>query len=152
ARYADESPWRTIVGVAADVRHATLAAPSRQVVYYPHAQIPDGGMVLVIRSAAAPSAIAGGVRAAMQRIDPELPTDALQPMEEVVQASLANQQLELGLLGGFALLAVGLAAAGVYGVMAYAIAQRTQEFGIRLALGATRTDILALLARHGLLL
>ena len=150
ARYATEAPWLTVVGVAADVRHATLAEPSRQVVYYPHAQIPESGMVLVIRSAGAPGLVAPAVRSAMQRIDPELPMDAIQPMTEIVGASLANQELQFGMLGAFAVVAVVLAAAGIYGVMAYGIIQRSQEFGIRLALGATSADIARLVAHQGL--
>jgi putative ABC transport system permease protein len=149
ARYAAAAPWLTVVGVAANVRHDTLATMSRPVVYYPHAQRPDGTMDIVVRSNAATAAITNAVREALQRIDPDLPVDGIGPLSRVVQASLSNQQLELGLLGAFALLAVALAAAGVYGVMAYAVAQRMQEFSVRLALGATAQDIIRLVAGYG---
>ena len=149
ARYASQAPWITIVGVAADVRHGTLAKASRQVVYYPHAQIPSGGMELVVRSAGGPAAVTSGIREAIRRLDPDLPVDSIRPLSELVRTSLFNQELEFGLLGTFALLAVALAAAGIYGVMTYAISQRVQEFGIRLALGATSMDIVRLVAGHG---
>jgi putative ABC transport system permease protein len=149
ARYASEAPWITIVGVVADVRHGTLAKASRQVVYYPHAQIPGAGMELVVRSAGGPAAVTNAVRETIRRLDPDLPVDSIRPLSDIVQTSLFNQKLELGLLGTFALLAVGLAAAGIYGVMTYAISQRVPEFGIRLALGATGTDIIRLVAGYG---
>ena len=149
ARYASQAPWITIVGVAADVRHGTLSKASRQVVYYPHAQIPGSGMELVVRSAGGPAAVTNAVREAIRRLDPDLPVDSIRPLSDIVRTSLFNQELELGLLGTFALLAVALAAAGIYGVMTYAIAQRVQEFGIRLALGATGTDIIRLVAGYG---
>jgi ABC-type antimicrobial peptide transport system permease subunit len=122
---------------------------SRPVVYYPHAQKPDGTMEIVVRSNAPTAAITKAVREVLQRIDPDLPVDGIGPLSRVVQASLANQQLELGLLGAFALLAVTLAAAGVYGVMRYAVAQRMQEFSVRLAPGATAQDIIRLVAGYG---
>jgi putative ABC transport system permease protein len=149
ARYASQAPWITIVGVAADVRHGTLSKASRQVVYYPHAQIPGSGMELVVRSAGGPAAVTNAVRETIRRLDPDLPVDSIRPLSDIVRTSLFNQELELGLLGTFALLAVALAAAGIYGVMTYAIAQRVQEFGIRLALGATGTDIIRLVAGYG---
>ncbi len=150
ARYASQAPWITIVGVVADVRHGTLARASRQVVYYPHAQIPGSGMELVVRSAGGPAAITNAVRETIRRLDPDLPVDSMRPLDDIVQTSLFNQKLELGLLGTFALLAVALAAGGIYGVMSYAVAQRVQEFGIRLALGATGADIVRLVAGYAL--
>ena len=150
ARYASQGPWITIVGVVADVRHGTLAKASRQVVYYPHAQNPSGGMELVVRSAGGTVAVTNAMRETIRRLDPDLPVDSIRPLSDLVRASLFNQEMELGLLGAFALLAVALAAAGIYGVMTYAIAQRVQEFGIRLALGATGMDIVRLVAGYGL--
>ena len=80
ARFETEAPWRTVVGIVNDVQHASLAERPRPVVYYPHAQGPDGDMQLVVRAASAPGAIAGGVREAMQRIDADLPVTELKPM------------------------------------------------------------------------
>jgi putative ABC transport system permease protein len=107
-------------------------------------------MELVVRSAGGPAAITNAVRETMRRLDPDLPVDSIRSLDDIVQTSLFNQKLELGLLGTFALLAVALAAAGIYGVMSYAIAQRVQEFGIRLALGATGADIVRLVAGYAL--
>jgi putative ABC transport system permease protein len=149
SRYTSTAPWLTIVGIAGDVRHGTLAAASRQVVYYPHAQIPSAGMELVVRIAGPAGTIPSAMRDAIRRLDPELPVDAINPMAAIVRASLFDQMLELGVLGTFALLAVVLAAAGVYGVMAYTIAEREQEFGIRLALGASPADIVRLVGFDG---
>jgi putative ABC transport system permease protein len=147
ARYESPRPWLTIVGVVADVRHGTLAQPSRQVVYYPLAQNPSEGMELVIRSAGPSSAIIPGVRDAVRRLDPDLPVD-VQPLSELVRASLLDQRIEFTLLGTFALFALGLAAAGIYAVMGYAISQRIQEFGIRVALGADAFDIIRLVGGY----
>jgi putative ABC transport system permease protein len=151
-RYESAAPWLTVVGLATDVRHSSLSERPQPVVYYPHAQIPDGGMVLVIRSEGAPASIADAVRRALRHLDPDLPADQLRPLDEIVRASTFDEQLEFSLLAAFAALALLLAAAGVYGVMSYAVSQRFQEFGIRLALGASRADILRLVARQGVTL
>jgi putative ABC transport system permease protein len=109
-------------------------------------------MQLVIRSASNPAAIAGGVREAIKRLDPDLPTTELKPLTDFVQGSLMDTEIAMSLLGSFALLAILLAAAGVYGVMAYAVAQRTTEFGIRVALGAAPRDLVRLVGRQAMTL
>ncbi len=150
ARYAAAAPWLTIVGVAADVRHGTLAAASRQVVYFPHAQRPSGGMELLVRTAATNLSVASAIREAIHRMDPDLPVDSIEPMTEIVRASLSDRELEFAILAAFALIAVVLAATGIYGVMTYTISQRAQEFGIRLALGASPKNIVQLVSAEGL--
>ena len=150
ARYSAASPWLTIVGVAGDVRHGTLAAASRQVVYYPHAQMPGGSMELVIRTAATNPTVAMAVRNAIHGMDPDLPVDSIEPMTAIVRESLFDRELEFVLLAAFAVIAVVLAAAGIYGVMTYTIAQRAQEFGIRLALGASPGNIVRLVSAEGI--
>jgi putative ABC transport system permease protein len=149
-RYGSDAPWLTIVGVAADVRHSTLAAASRQVVYYPHAQLPSGGMELVVRTAADNPGVVSAVRSTISRIDPDLPVDSIPRMTDLVRSSLLDHELEFALLGSFAVVAVVLAAAGIYGVMTYTMAQRAQEFGIRLALGASSRDIVRLVTIEGI--
>ncbi len=149
-RYAADGPWLTIVGVAADVRHSTLAAASRQVVYYPHAQLPTGGMELVVRTATTNPGAASTLRDVIRRMDPDLPVDRVEPMSDIVRASLSDRELEFAILAAFAVIAVVLAAAGIYGVMTYTIAQRAQEFGIRLALGASPKDIVQLVSAEGM--
>jgi putative ABC transport system permease protein len=150
ARFETEAPWRTVVGVAGDVQHASLSGRPRPVVYYPHAQGPDGNMQLVVRATSSPAAIASGVREAMQRIDADLPVTELKPMTTFLSGALGDTEVALSLLGSFALMAIVLAAAGIYGVMAYAVAQRRLEFGIRLALGAAPRDLVRLVGMQSL--
>jgi putative ABC transport system permease protein len=150
ARYAAAAPWLTIVGVAADVRHGTLAAPSRQVVYYPAAQVPSAGMELVVRTVADDAGLVSAVRSTISRTDPDLPVDSIRPMTDLVRSSLLDHELEFAVLGAFAVIAVVLAAAGIYGVMTYTMAQRAQEFGVRLALGASSKDIVRLVTVHAI--
>jgi putative ABC transport system permease protein len=149
-RYESDAPWRTVVGIVNNVQHASLQGQPRPVLYFPHAQGPEGDMQLVVRTRASPASIAAGVRDAMHRLDPDLPATELKPLGDLVEGALASAELSLSLLSTFALMAILLAAAGVYGVMAYAVAQRKLEFGIRLALGASRRDLLGLVGRQGL--
>jgi predicted permease len=148
-RFETEAPWRTVIGVVDDVQHRTLADRPRPVVYCPYAQGPTPAMQIVIRAAASPSAIAGAVRGVIAKIDPDLPVSELKPMTSLLSGALAETEVALSLLGAFAVIAVTLAATGIYGVMAYAVAQRRVEFGIRMALGASRSDLLKLVGLHG---
>jgi putative ABC transport system permease protein len=106
-------------------------------------------MAMVVRTRSEPAAIAPGVAAAIRSVDPEQPIYDARPLEAVVDRSLGQRWVQTTLLAGFAAMAVLLASVGVYGVIAYGVGQRTREFGIRLALGARRSEIVALVMRRG---
>ena len=116
--------------------------PSREV-YLPITQQPDwGSLDLVVRSRAAPAALASSVRAALREEDPALPLGEVQMLDEIVQRAVSPRRFVVQVLGAFALAAVVLAALGIYGVVSYSVGQRMQEFGIRMALGASNSDVL----------
>ena len=149
-RLGGDTAWRTIVGVAASVRHGSLSRSVDHYVYLPLAQAPRWGMDLAVRAAGDAAALLGPVRAALQEIDPELPLYEEHTLEDAISDSLAPRRLVNALLLGFAGVGLLLAAIGIYGVMALSVASRTNEFGIRIALGAAPAEIRALVLGRGL--
>ncbi len=144
--------WMTVVGVVGDIKQDALDAGSRMAMYLPHTQSPSRGLNVVIRSAADPTALAKDVALAIHAIDPDLPLYNVRTMESRVAESLARRRFATSLLTMFALLALGLAALGIYGVIAYVVSQGARELGIRMALGATPGGILLMILRQGMTL
>jgi predicted permease len=146
----DPSPWLTVVGVVGGVKQYTLDGESRIAMYFPHAQFTTRALNVVVKSRTDASTLAADVRRVVRAIDPDLPMYGVRTMSARVDESLARRRFAVLLLSVFALLALGLATIGIYGVMAYLVHQGARELGIRMALGATPAVILSLILRHGL--
>jgi predicted permease len=145
-------PWMSVVGVVGHVRQHTLESPSRIQVYWPYAQGPSTSATLVIRAASDPNNLARQVREQVAAIDPEQPVYDVRTMDGVMSNALGRRRVTLTLVAVLSGLALVLASVGLYGVLAYAVSQRTREFGIRTALGASPTRILRDVVAHGMTL
>jgi putative ABC transport system permease protein len=144
----DEREWHTIVGVVADVRQQLASAPVEEI-YSPMRQSPYVTTSWVIRGSAEPEALAPLVRNAVYSVDADQPIHQMRPLNDVREASLAPPRLTTALIGIFAALALLITAAGIAGVIAFSVTQRTHEFGLRVALGARRGDVVTMVVGEG---
>jgi putative ABC transport system permease protein len=143
-------PPSEVVGVATDVKNRGLALDAQVQLYFPFSQLPWGNMNLLVRTAANPNTMVSVVRAQVAAIDADQPVTNIQTVDEIMDGSRAQPRFILLLLSVFSAAALVLAIIGIYGVLAYSVAQRRQEMGIRLALGAEKADILRMVVGHGL--
>jgi putative ABC transport system permease protein len=148
----EDSPMREIIGVVGDVRNRSLNTPPTPAYYLPQTQVPFSQMILVVKTANDPHSLVSGVTKEVAAMDPDLPLFGVKTMDEYLSASVATPRFNTTLLSIFAGVALVLTVVGLYGVMSYSVAQRTNEIGIRLALGAQSRDVLLMIVKQGSLL
>jgi putative ABC transport system permease protein len=147
--------WTTpaeVIAVAADIKNKGLEQDTQPQLYLPFPQLPWADMNLLVRTAVASQSLVSSVRAQIAAVDPDQPVTNVQTVDELMDNSRSQPRFTMLLLAGFSATALILAIVGIYGVLSYSVTQRRQEFGIRLALGAERVDILHLVLRQGMVL
>jgi putative ABC transport system permease protein len=153
-RWQDDQRWLTVVGVVGDTRQMGLEAPARPEIYIPYQQIDSQPWFaprdLVVRASGNPTDLVGAIKAAIHDVDPALPVSNVRTLDEVLDEDVATRRVGTTLLLVFAAFALLLATVGIYGVIAYFVAQHVPEMGVRIALGAETRDILLFVVGKGL--
>lgn len=156
--HPEPDEWLTVVGVVDDIVQEAVVTPPRPAIYVPYGQVTRSswlgrmGVTFVAQTASGMQHVAAGMHQVLREVDPDLPPLSIAPMDELVTSTTAEPLFQARLLGAFAILAVVLASVGTYGVLAYSVAVRTHEIGIRLALGARASAVLAMVLKRSLVL